>query len=206
MHAGSSGNTSVPVLQRPDTDSKDRCGQSAAPTLCAKQLLVVSLYDRQQSPSMCPWCRVEHPTSQPAFDYTKARAALQKLQQAPDSRVAAGGRRGLRVPSPAPVERPHLRKRTMLPVRTRPASTRPATPPGFAAPPAPKRPHLAFGSLAAPQQAAPVRGQSLTQRGVQLSLCQCCLRWPDLSVVVMRRIVDCRANQVHYSATPNGMQ
>lgn len=139
------------------------------------------------SSSMYLWRRVEEPTNKPAFDYTKARAALQKLQQAPESRVAAGGRRVPRVPSPTPVARGDLRKRTVSPARTMPASTRPVTPPGFAAPPAPKRPHLAFGSRAAPPQAAPVQGQSLPHPGVhifsvemQLSVLDCCMRRPNL--------------------------
>ncbi|BDA47401.1 hypothetical protein COCOBI_10-2490 [Coccomyxa sp. Obi] len=145
--AGLFGNTSIPNLQSANTD------------------------------------RVEEPTSQPVFDYTKAREALQKLQQAPEPRSAAagvraanqagaghqtaqglgaatkqGGRRVPRFPSPTPVACADLRKRTVSPARARPASTRPATPPGFAAPPAPKRQHLAFGSRAAPPQAAPAQG------------------------------------------------
>ncbi|KAK9905778.1 hypothetical protein WJX75_006105 [Coccomyxa subellipsoidea] len=100
--------------------------------------------------------RVEDP-GLPVFDYTRARAALAELQKAPDSRLGpTGPRRVPQGPSQTPNARSDLRKRAVSP--TWQSTARPATPPGFAPPPAPKRAHLAFGTRAAPPPSASLPG------------------------------------------------
>jgi hypothetical protein len=69
-----------------------------------------------------------------------------------------GPRRVPQGPSQTPNARSDLRKRAVSP--TWQSTARPATPPGFAPPPAPKRAHLAFGTRAAPPPSASLPGQT----------------------------------------------